>query len=65
MPKLDVFVPPRLWPAFSNAMSWVNRVLMLHGFPLLRDVPVIRRVPGIRGLADVRQIHMSASDLDR
>ena len=33
MPKLDVFVPPQPWPAFSKSMSWVNRVLMLHGFP--------------------------------
>lgn len=64
MPKLDVFVPPRPWPAFSRAMSWVNRVVMLHGFPLLRDVPGLRRVPGIRGLADVRTIHVPAADLN-
>ncbi|MGB8818511.1 MAG: hypothetical protein WCC66_11380 [Rhizobiaceae bacterium] len=65
MPKLDVFVAPQPWPAFAKAMSWVNRILMLHGMPLLRDVPGLRRVPGLRGLADVRKIHLPAADLDR
>ena len=65
MPKLDEFTPPQPWPAFSKAMSWVNRILMLHGMPLLRDVPGLRRIPGIRGLADVRQIHVSESEIAR
>lgn len=64
MPKLDVFVPPQPWPAFSKSMSWVNRVLMLHGFPLLRDIPGLRRIPGIRGLSDVRKIHLPAADIE-
>ncbi len=63
MPKLDEFTPPQLWPAFSKAMSWVNRILMLHGLPLLRDMPGLRRVHGIRGLADVRQIHVSEIEI--
>jgi hypothetical protein len=65
MPKLDVFVPPQPWPAFSKSMSWVNRLLMLHGFPLLRDFPGLRRVPGIRGLSDVRNIHLPAADVEK
>lgn len=65
MPKLDEFAPPQLWLGFSRAMSWVNRILMLHGIPLLRDVPGLRRIPGIRGLADVRKIHVAESDIAR
>lgn len=65
MPKLDVFVAPQPWPAFSKSMSWVNRLLMLHGFPLLRDVPGLRRIPGIRGLSDVRNIHVSAVEIEK
>lgn len=65
MPKLDEFTAPQLWPAFSRAMSWVNRILMLHGVPLLRDVPGLRRIPGIRGLADVRQIHVREDEIAR
>ena len=56
MPKLDVFVPPKPWPAFATAMSWVNRILMLHGIPVLRDIPVLNGVPGIRGLTGIRHI---------
>ena len=56
MAKLDLFAPPRPWPAFSRAMSWVNRFLMLHGIPLLRDVPFLNSVPGIRGLTGIRTI---------
>ncbi len=63
MPKLDEFTPPQPWPAFAKAMSWVNRILMLHGMPLLRDAPGLRRITGIRGLADVRQIHVSESEI--
>lgn len=65
MPKLNEFTPPRPWPAFSKAMSWVNRILMLHGLPLLRDVPGLRRIPGIRGLADVRKIHVSEGEISK
>jgi hypothetical protein len=56
MAKLDQFVAPKPWPAFSKAMSWVNRVLMLHGIPLLRDIALLKRIPGIRGLTDIRRI---------
>ena len=65
MPKLDVFVAPKPWPAFSKSMSWVNRLLMLHGFPVLRDIPGLRRIPGIRGLSDVRKIHVNATEIDK
>ena len=65
MPKLDVFVAPQPWPAFAKAMSWVNRILMLHGMPLMRDIPGLRRVPGVRGLSDIRQIHLPAADLEK
>lgn len=65
MPKLDVFVPPKPWPAFSLSMSWVNRILMLHGLPLLRDVPVLNAVPGIRGLTGIRHIVTDEADIER
>lgn len=65
MPKLDVFVAPQPWPTFSKSMSWVNRLLMLHGFPLLRDIPGMKRIPGIRGLSDVRKIHVTAAEIDK
>jgi hypothetical protein len=65
MPKPDVFVAPQPWPAFSTSMSWVNRLMMLHGFPLLRDLPGLRRIPGIRGLSDVRKIHVTTAEINR
>ncbi len=65
MAKLDVFVTPQPWPAFSKGMSWVNRIVMLHGIPLLRDVPVLRRVPGIRGLTDIRRISVDPQEITR
>lgn len=65
MPKLDEFVAPRPWPAFSRSMSWVNRVLMLHGLPLLRDVPLLNRIPGIRGLTGIRRIVADEGGLKR
>lgn len=47
-----------------RVMSWVNRVLMLHGIPLLRDVPLLRRIPGIRGLTDIREIIVDPAEID-
>jgi hypothetical protein len=61
--KLDVFVAPKPWLGFSKAMSWVNRVFMLHGVPLLRDVPLLRRIPGIRGLTDIRTIIVDPNEI--
>ncbi len=46
-----------------RVMSWVNRVFMLHGIPLLRDIPLIRRVPGIRGLTDIRKIIVNEDEI--
>lgn len=65
MPKLDVFVPPQPWPAFAKTMSWVNRILMLHGIPLLRDIPGLDMVPGIRGLTGIRTIVADNGGLER
>jgi hypothetical protein len=65
MAKLDVFVPPQSWPAFSKAMSWVNRIVMLHGIPILRDIPVLKRIPGIRGLTDIRTINVNPDEVLR
>ena len=47
-----------------RVMSWVNRVLMLHGIPLLRDIPLLRRIPGIRGLTDIRRIIVDPAEID-
>jgi hypothetical protein len=63
MAKIDVFVPPRPWPAVSKLLSVVNRVVMLHGIPLLRDIPLLRRIPGIRGLTDIRRINVEPSEI--
>ncbi len=65
MAKLNVFVPPQPWPAFSKAMSWVNRIIMLHGIPILRDIPLLKRIPGIRGLTDIRTINVSPDEIAR
>lgn len=46
-----------------RVMSWVNRVLMLHGIPLLRDIPLLRRVPAIRGLTDIRKIIVDPAEI--
>ena len=46
-----------------RAMSWVNRVVMLHGIPVLRDIPLLRRIPGIRGLTDIRKIIVDPAEI--
>ena len=56
MSRLDVFVAPKpnLW--LINAMTGVNRVVMLKGVAGLRDIAPFNRLAGLRGVSDVRTI---------
>lgn len=61
--RLNTFVAPKPNRFLIGLMTPVNRVLMLKGFPLLRDVPLLNRVAGIRGISNVR--HIDFPDADR
>lgn len=54
--RLNIFVAPKPNRLLIRLMTPANRVLMLKGFPLLRDVPLLNRVAGIRGISNVRHI---------
>ncbi|MFI0845491.1 hypothetical protein [Mesorhizobium sp. IMUNJ 23232] len=63
--RLNTFVAPKPNRFLIRLMTPVNRVLMLKGFPLLRDLPLLNRVAGIRGIANVRQIDFPDADRER
>ena len=65
MSRVDTFVPPRPNRTLIRVMTWVNRVVMLKGLPLLRDVWPLNRVPPFRGLANVRHVDLPAQDEQR
>ena len=56
MSRLDVFVAPKPNPWLINAMTGVNRVVMLKGVAGLRDLAPFNRLAGLRGISDVRTI---------
>ncbi|MEL6375183.1 MAG: hypothetical protein AAFR04_14585 [Pseudomonadota bacterium] len=63
--RLETFRAPTPHRTLIKALGPVNRVLCLHGLPLLRDVPLLSAVPGIRGLMDVRRLDFPAADRAR
>ncbi|MFD1986870.1 hypothetical protein ACFSOZ_31025 [Mesorhizobium newzealandense] len=65
MSRIDVFVAPRPNPALIKIMTFVNRIVMLHGIPGLRDILPFNRVAGLRGVANVRHIDFPDADLER
>ncbi|RRH99232.1 hypothetical protein EH240_18510 [Mesorhizobium tamadayense] len=65
MGRIDVFVAPRPNPALINVMTIVNRIVMLHGVPGLRDLLPFNRLAGLRGVANVRHIDFPAADQQR
>ena len=65
MSRLDVFVAPKpnLW--LINAMTGVNRVVMLKGVAGLRDMAPFNRLAGLRGISDVRTIDFPEAERAR
>ena len=63
--RLTTFVPPKPKPWLINALTWVNRYVMLKGTPVLRNWPVLKHLPLIRGLCDVRYINFPHADTQR
>lgn len=65
MSRIDVFVAPRPNPALIRIMTIVNRIVMLHGVPGLRDLLPFNRLAGLRGVANVRHIDFPVDDRQR
>ncbi|WP_192364556.1 hypothetical protein [Mesorhizobium mediterraneum] len=65
MSRIDVFVAPRPNPALIRIMTVVNRVVMLHGIPGVRDLLPFNRLAGLRGVANVRHIDFPDDDQQR
>lgn len=63
--RLTTFVAPKPKPWLINALTWVNRYVMLKGTPVLRNWPLIKHLPLIRGLCDIRYIDFPAADVER
>ncbi len=63
--RLTTFVAPKPKPWLINALTWVNRYVMLKGTPVLRNWPLIKHLPLIRGLCDIRYIDFPAADAQR
>ncbi|TIX52323.1 MAG: hypothetical protein E5V25_32860, partial [Mesorhizobium sp.] len=62
MSRIDVFVAPRPNPALIRIMTVVNRVVMLHGIPGVRDLLPFNRLAGLRGVANIRHIDFPDDD---
>lgn len=60
-----MFEAPKPSPVLIHLMTRVNRVVMLHGVPGLRDVLPFNRLAGLRGVADVRHIDFPERDRAR
>lgn len=60
--RLTTFVTPKPKPWLINALTWVNRYIMLKGTPVLRNWPLLKHLPLIRGLCDVRYIDFPTAD---
>ncbi|MER8909773.1 hypothetical protein NKH99_19210 [Mesorhizobium sp. M0854] len=65
MSRIDVFVAPRPNATLINAMTFVNRIVMLHGIPGFRDLLPFNRLAGLRGVANVRHIDFPEDDRQR
>lgn len=63
--RLTTFVTPKPKPWLINALTWVNRYVMLKGTPVLRNWPLIKHLPFIRGLCDIRYIVFPTDDAER
>ncbi|PDQ20242.1 hypothetical protein CN311_15135 [Mesorhizobium sanjuanii] len=65
MSRIDVFVAPKPSPALIKIMTFVNRIVMLHGIPGLRDLLPFNRLAVLRGVANVRHIDFPDDDRRR
>ncbi|CCV07023.1 hypothetical protein MESS2_450037 [Mesorhizobium metallidurans STM 2683] len=65
MSRIDVFVAPKPSPALIRIMTFVNRIVMLHGVPGLRDLLPFNLLAGLRGVANVRHIEFPDDDRQR